>query len=333
MPAVTNFLVSSLPAYVEQFKDTLVANFALPGRDTRSRISFRNGVKKGAKLPFLNFGITLQDASSCGFNPLDEAVLAQAEVNVEALKHDGQLCPKSLLGTYAEYQVRHRAGDNGVPFEAELMEAMTREVKKVIEDLIWKGDKTNGTGNMALMDGFLVQLAADASVIPETIASGASAYAGIMQVYAAMPDEAIDRGGIIFAGSDIFRAFIQDLVNMNMYHYGGPAEANPDEFYLPGTNVRIVKTFGLTGTNNVVATFAENLVYATDVDSDDTYIDLWWSADDRLFKWEVSWASGVGYFFPDQIVLGTFAATPVAVPGVNAAIAGIAECVCSEGGE
>lgn len=327
--AVTNFLVSTLPAYVEEFKDTIVANFALPGRDTRSRIAFRNGVKGAAKLPFLNFGITLQDASTCGFNPLDEAELAQASVTVEALKHDGQLCPKSLLGTYAEYQVRHRAGDNGVPFEAELMEAMTREVNKVIEQLIWQGDKTNGSGNMALMDGFLVQLAADGSVIPETIASGATAYAGIMQVYNSIPDEAIERGAMIFVGSDIFRSFIQDLVNMNMYHYGGPNAENPDEFYLPGTNVRVVKTFGLTNTGAVVATFPENLVYATDVEGDETYVDLWWSADDRLFKWEVSWASGVGYYFPAQIVLGTFAATPVASTGVNAALAAISECVCA----
>lgn len=307
MPAVTNYLVSSLPAYVEQFRDTLVANFALPGGDTRSRIAFRNGVKKGAKLPFLNFGITLQDASTCGFNPLDEAELAAASIDVEALKHDGQLCPNSLLGTYGEYQVRHRAGDNGVPFEAELMEAMTNEVKKVIEDLIWQGDKTNGSGNMALMDGFLVKLAADGSVITTTIAAGTGAYAGIMQIYQNMPDEAIERGGMIFVGSDTYRSFILDLVNANLYHYAGPDASNPDEFYLPGTNVRVVKTFGLTNTNKAVATFPQNLIYATDVDSDDTYIDLWWSADDRLFKWEVAWACGVGYYFPAQIVLATFA--------------------------
>ena len=318
--AVTNFLVTSLPAYVEQFRDTIIANFALPGRDTRSRIAFRNGVKKGAKLPFLNFGITLQDGSNCGFNPLDEAELAAATLDVEAIKHQGQLCPKSLLGTYGEYQVRHRAGDNGVPFEAELMEAMTREVNKVIEDLIWQGDKANGSGNMAMMDGFLVQLAADNSVLTESIASGATAYAGVMQVYNSIPDEALSRGAIIFVGSDIFKSLVLDLGNVTFFKFDGTGAA--DELVLPGTDVRVVKTFGLTGTKKIVATFGDNLVYGTDVEGDETYIDLWWSADDRLFKWEVSWASGVGYFFPDQIVLGTFAAAP-------AASKSIAECICA----
>ena len=39
-------------------------------------------------------------------------------------------------------------------------------------------------------------------------------------------------------------------------------------------------------------------------------IDIWFSKDDRVFKLEALWNSGVSYYFPDQIVLGTFAATP-----------------------
>lgn len=331
MPTVTNYLVSSLPAYVEQNRDLIIKNFALVGRDTRSRIGLRTGIKTGQKVPFLDFGIVLQDGSGCGHNPLDEAALSQRDIVVEALKHDGEVCPETLLGTYAEYLVRINATENELPYEAYLMDAMTREVNKVIEKLIWQGDKTNGTGNMALMDGFLVQLAADADVIPVNISSGATAYAGLLQVYAAMPDEALERGGIIFVAPAIYRAFLQDMVAMNFFHYPGPQNASPDEFILPGTDVRVVKTPGLAGDLNVVATFADNLIYATDVEGDEVDVDLWWSNDARLFKYQVKWTSGVGYFFPDQIVLGTFAAAPTATATINAAVAGIAECVCAGG--
>ena len=301
--AVTNFLVSSLPAYVEQNRDLIIKNFALVGTDTRSRIGLRTGIKTGQKVPFLDFGIVLQDGSGCGFNPLDEATLSQRTIEVEALKHDGQLCPETLLGTYAEYLVRINATENDIPYEQYLMDAMTREVNKVIEKLIWQGDKTNGTGNMAVMDGFLVQLAADSDVIPAT--AGADIYASILAVYMLMPDETLDRGGVIFVSPSNYRAFLQALVAATMYHYSGPQDAAPESFIIPGTDVPVIKTPGLAGSDAIVGSFADNLFYATDVEGDETDLDLWWSNDDRLFKWQAKWTSGVSYFFPDQIVLGS----------------------------
>ena len=101
-----------------------------------------------------------------------------------------------------------------------------------------------------------------------------------------------------------------DMVRGNYYHYAGPMDAAPEEFILPGTDVKVIKTPGLAGDLNVVGTFADNLVYGTDGENDAEAIDLWWSQDDRIFKYEVKFASGVAYHYPDMIVLGTFAAAP-----------------------
>ena len=45
-----NFLVSSLPDYVQTNQDLLIKNFALVGTDTRKRIGLQTGVKKDAYL-------------------------------------------------------------------------------------------------------------------------------------------------------------------------------------------------------------------------------------------------------------------------------------------
>lgn len=255
---------------------------------------------------------------------MDEATLTQKTVTVVALKHDGQLCPETLLGKYAEYLVRINATENDLPYEAYLMDVMGREVNKVIEKLIWQGNTTSGQGNMAMLNGFLAQMNADSDVIDVTISSGTTAYEGLISVYAAMPEESLERGGMIFVSPAIYRSFLMDMVRLNYYHYSGPQDAAPEEFILPGTDVRIVKTPGLAGSLNVVATFADNLTYLTDVDGDEVDVDLWWSQDDRLFKWQVKWTSGVAYYFPAQVVLGAFAATPTATAGANAALAAIA---------
>lgn len=305
--AVTNFLVSSLPAYVQTNQDIIVKNFALVGTDTRRRIGLQTGVKKDAYLNYLDLNPVLQDGSGCGFNPLDEITLTQRTISTAAIKVDGEICPETLLGKYAEYLVRIAATENDLPFEQYIVDTLVAQINKKIENLIWKGDKT---GNSDLIDGFLVQMGADSSVLTQSIASGTSAYDGLVSVYAAMPAEALERGGVIFVGMNIYKFFILGLVAANLYHYSGPVNEMPNEFILPGTNCLIVNTPGLTGTLKVVGTFADNLVYGCDAENDNERIDLWWSQDNRTFRYQVKWNSGVAYHFPDQIVLGTFAAQP-----------------------
>ena len=61
----------------------------------------------------------------------------------------------------------------------------------------------------------------------------------------------------------------------------------------------------------MVGTFANNMVYGCDMENDNELVDIWWSNDDRLFKYQVKWNSGIAYHFSDQMVIGTFAAAPV----------------------
>ena len=88
---------------------------------------------------------------------------------------------------------------------------------------------------------------------------------------------------------------------------------------LPGTDVRVVKTAGLAGDLHILATYPANLFYGCDMQNDNEDIDMWWSQDNRTFRLEVLWNSGVQIAFLDQVVLGTFAAAPTApTPGVTA---------------
>lgn len=309
---VTNFLVTSLPAYVQENRDLIIKNFALVGTATRQRIGLQTGIKKSANLNYFELAATLQDGSGCGHNPLDEITLSQRTISVATLKVDGQICPETLLGKYAEYLVRVSATENDLPFEQYIVETLTSEVNKKIEKLIWQGD-TSKTTDLVLKwyDGILAQLAADSDCIDVSISAGSSAYEGILSVYMAMPEEVLDKGGVIFVSPAIYRAFLQDMVAINFYHYAGPQDAAPEEFIVPGTDVKVIKTPGLAGSLEIVGTFADNLVYGTDGENDTEDVDIWWSQDDRLFKYQVKFNSGVAYKYPAMNVLGTFAQAPV----------------------
>ena len=307
--AVTNFLVSSLPAYVQDNKDILIKNFALVGRDTRSRIGLQTGVKLDAHLNYFELNSVLQDGSACGFDPLDEMTLSQRTIHAPAIKDDGEICPETLLGKYAEYLVRVNATENECPFEEYILKTLTDVINKKIEKLIWQGDTTSSSTDLKWIDGILKQVGAD-TTIPAgqkvTITgTSASAYADILAVYMAAPEEALDRGLLIFVSPATYRAFVQNLVAQNLYHYAGPQDAFPGEFILPGSDAVVVRTPGLSGVTSIVATFGENLVYGCDAEGDNEDIDLWWSQDKRKFCYQVKWNSGIAYRFPAMMAVGT----------------------------
>lgn len=313
MSEVTNFLVSNLPSYVQENKDLLIKNFALVGTGTRQRIGLQTGIKKSANLNYFELASTLQDGSGCGHNPIDSITLTQRTIDCAAIKVDGKICPETLVGKYAEYLVRIAATENDLPFEQYIANTLVDEINKKIEKLIWLGDTTQTSdASIKWINGFLAQMDADSDCVDVSIASGTSAYNGLVAVYMAMPEEVLEKGGLIFVSPAIYRVFLQDMVSINFFHYSGPQDSAPEEFVLPGTDVKVVKTPGLTGSLKVVGTFADNLVYGTDGENDNEEIDIWWSQDDRVFKYQVKWNSGVAYKYPAMNVLGTFAAAPTA---------------------
>ena len=305
--SVTNFLVTGLPSYVATNRDLIIKSFGLVGTGTRGRIGLQTGVKKVAALNYLALNAAFQDGSECGFNALDEITLSQKNITVAAIKVDGQICPETLLGKYAEYLVRVNATENELPFEQYIIDTLVKQINKGIETLIWQGNTAGSPAD--LIDGFLTQFAADNGVITATLTGVAAAYDAVKTVYFAMPEEALERGGAIFVDPAIFRALLNDLVVLNYYHYD-MGNGNPEEILLPGTDVRVIKTPGLASTNAIVGTFAENLVYGTDMEGDNEDVDIWWSQDDRLFKYEAKWVSGAAYHFSDQVVFGVMDAAP-----------------------
>jgi len=324
--AVTNFIVSSLPDYVQENRDQLIKSFALVGTATRQRIGLQTGIKKSAYINYLDLEGVFQDGSGCGHNPLDSLTLSQRTIDVAIIKEDGQICPETLIGKYAEYLVRIAATENDLPFEQYIVDMLVANINKGIEKLIWQGDTSQtGSPDIEWIDGILTQLLADSDCIDVTITSGVSAYEGILEVYAQMPEEVLERGGVIFVSPAIYRAFLQDMVAVNFYHYAGPQNAAPEEFVLPGTDVRVIKTPGLAGSLYIVGTFADNLVYGTDGENDHEEIDIWWSQDDRLFKYQVKWASGIAYRYPNMNVLGEFAAAPSALKSIASNVQVIAD--------
>ena len=284
-----NFVVTGLPAYVQENKEMLVKNFALLGGGTRSRISIQTGVKASAAVNILDVNPTLQDGSVCGFSAQGDVTLSQRIINAKTKKVNLEICPETLRGKYAEYLISTNSTPEALPFEQYIMEGLTNSINKKIEKAIWQGE------------GDVLGFAQTIDTPVAVTSASADIYDEIEAVYLAIPEDALAMGAEIYVSPADYRKFLLALVKKNFYHYASATEAAPNEFYFPGTDAKVVRTEGLAGTKDIYGTFAKNLYYGCDMEGDAEDIKVWWSDDDHVYKVLAKWNMGTQVAFPNLV--------------------------------
>ena len=304
------FVVSSLSDYVQNNREIILKDIVL-GADSISRMTIQPGVKKSADLNFLLVEPALQSGASCGWNASGNATFTARTITTAAIKVNMAFCKKTLLGKWTEYVVRFGANNEEFPFEQYIIDGVREGIKKQMEKLVWQGD----TSNSDLFDGLLKIINAASGTIKETIASGASAYDAIYQVFMAIPTEILDKDDLTINVSPlVFRAFCKELTDRNMFHY--TADGSKTEVILPGTSCKVKMVKGLADSvghkeRKIVATFDKNLYYGCDMLDDAEEVKAWYSEDADEHRIRVDFNAGVQIAFPDLCVLGSMAADPV----------------------
>lgn len=301
--------LSGLTAYVQENRDVIIRNAVLGNGGIRNRMSIQTGIKTKEKLHPLEVSPIFQDGRGCGFTAQGDAKISERELETGIIKVNMEFCPDDLLGKYAEYLVKISATADELPFEQYILDGVINAINEGVEKMIFLGDKASEDHVLKHIDGFAKILKAEEDVIDVAIVAGQTAYQGILSVYMAMPEEVINKGAEILVSPAIFRAFMQDMVKANLFHYN-PNEGTVDSFILPGTDVVVRKEVGLTGSLNVIGTYPRNLYYGTDLENATEDVKLWFSDDDDTYKLKVKWNSGVQVAFPQDVVLGEFAQQP-----------------------
>lgn len=326
---VANFVTTSLPDYVAENRDLLIADIAL-GSSTLERVSIQTGVKYKSPIHLLDFDAELQ-AMGCGASAQDENLaFTDREITTAVMGHLVPICEDNLLGKWGEYAVRITASDEELAFEQYVMDAIVANVHNKVEKLIWQGD----TGSSDLIDGYITIAGDDVPVGQQlSLAAGTTAFDGIMAAYMALPEETLAHDNVeIYVSPAIFRTFMADVVAANLFHYN-PNDATAEEVFLPGTAAKVVKRAGLTGSLAILATYAKNLYYGTDLENAKEDVAIHYEAKEDQFYAKVKFNAGVQIAFPDRCVLATFAAAPVPTPTIAAGVQAVAAAVatCNEG--
>lgn len=299
---MANPIVTAITGYVDETREQLIAKTVL-GAKTASMLTLQSGVKGPVDLHILNTDVVFGDGSTCSFDPEGSNEISKRTLTPKYLKVNMEFCDKNFLDTYANHMVKIAAGQKTLPYEQEFTSEIVKNVNYKLEKMIWQGDSANGNE----FDGLIKILDADGA-IKVNKAQGTSAYEAIKEVYANVPESEMKEDLVIFVGAGLFRAYVQEIVALNLYHYD--ANDKPLEAVLPGTNVKIVAVNGLNdtvGADYIVAGSLSNMFYGCDLSDDQEKWDMWYSQDNRTFRLAIEFMAGVQVAFPDMIVLGKIA--------------------------
>lgn len=297
-------LDAKLKSYLDGSRAELVSG-AIFGAKSTDKMNIQTGVKADTPIIRLENEITFQDGSGCGFNAEGDTTFTNRILSPEFIKVNMSWCDKDFLKTWANQEVAVQAGREKLPFEEKITSNLIAKINVEVDKLVWQGDKTNGTGNMALMDGIHTLIEAD---ITNTVIPAANVIdkdsddmlTRMEKLWKAIPAAYTDKV-TFFTSVTNYKTFIVELTNSNMYHvfeqYDGEYRMK-----LPfAGNIELVGLQALEGVDTIIATPYDNLYYGVDLEDDTEVFDLWYSKDDRVFKFDCEFAAAVQYAIPEAI--------------------------------
>lgn len=292
---MANPITTSLPTYVQAGQDELISKSVL-GAKTLDYIRIQTGVKTTAPIHLLDTDVEFGDGSACGFNEAGSQTLSDRNIATGQIKVNLSYCDKNMLAKWAEHKVKIGV-DGELPFEEYFVNGVIEDIKGKLDKAIWQGDTASGDANLNKFDGFLKIAAADENVIKPTVTG--NTYQKLRAVKQAIPASVKDNA-VIFVGAEVFEAFIDDLVDANLYHF--KADATAGEYTFPGSNVKVAAVAGLNDTRKTLAGDPNKMFYGTDLEGGNEQFKLWFSDDNDMWRIKVNWNSGVQYAFSDEMV-------------------------------
>lgn len=293
--ATQNPIVTGLTAYVEEHKSELLTKSMLEGK-SRQMMNLMTDVKSNTTLNLMDTDVVFQGLG-CGWNESGTTEFSQRVLVPVGLEVNMAFCDKNLLKTWAQYEVKVAAGMETLPFEEKWVNSLVDSVNEKLEKMIYQGQ----SGQTTEFEGLISILDGDANTVKVSASSADTAYEFLKGVAKAIPVQV--KNPVILVSTPLYREYMQDLVAANLYHYD-PANGE-NEYRLPATDIKVIAVEGLIGADNyVIAADLNNLFYGVSADGDEDTFDLFYSKDNREFRFVLEFIAGVQVAFPDEIVLG-----------------------------
>ena len=284
------FDVAALPAYTDQLSLDLISKVVLK-TDLLDYVDLRSGFTSGTVAINLVDAALPVSALSCGWTSDGQVTYTQVNVIIESLQSKTEMCVEDLRATYQSAFMNAGTGNDFIPFENVISESYADKLRKYNEGFLINGSAggamTGLKGQITSANGATLQAGVPAAWTP------ANAFEQALDLYDAIDEAVKDRDDLIMVVSpDAYRALVRALVAQNLYHFNS-VESN-DILILPGTNVTVVKSSGLVGSDNKFAGPGKMILAATGLTDELDSFRFFYDEASDVMKFRAAWRLGVG---------------------------------------
>ena len=308
-----NFIVSTLPAYVNQTSFDWVLRTILAD-PTMNYISVETDVWSAKDIHIME-NTPVIVAGDGGFSASGNVTLTKVTLSTVALKSQMTYNQYLLQDKFTQLALSPRAIIDQIPFEQALMETEQRQNTKVINSQLWLSNTALGSGNLSYFDGLVAQLGATGTRITAATGSAnwtkANIISSIQTMYAALNPDILSDELLCFIEPAYYNTLCEALFSENFFHFNADITTS-GEFIFPGTTLRIIRTAGLAGSTSstyavggapcVVMGNPKYLFAGTVTREDFANISMWYSLDFDELRSNFRYRLGAAIVFPEYFV-------------------------------
>ena len=286
------FDLTALSTYTDELSLDLIAKAVL-NTDLMGEVDLRSGLSAGTvAINLMDGDLNVADLA-CGWNPSGDVNFSQVDITIRDKQVKMDLCPEDLRQYWLSQRMSAGADQESVPFEEVIADYYVKRISKYNESYLIDGD---GTG-----EGIKDQVtAANGATVPAGAAAWtlANAVDQALDLFDGINEASKDRDDLIMIVSPSnFNTLRRALVAQNYYHYD---QGDGKSFELPGANIKVVKTSGLTGSDYVAAGPAAMIVAGTGLTDDMSTIQFFFDKGQDVVKFIAKWRLGVAVSQVDQ---------------------------------
>ena len=255
------FDLTALSTYTDELSLELIAKAVLT-TDLMNEIDVRSGLSAGTvAINLMDGDLNVADLA-CGWNPSGDVTFSQVNISIADKQVKMELCPEDLRQYWLSQRMSAGTANDEVPFEETIAGYYIDRVRKYNETFLINGDGT--------VNGIKAQITSgNGATVPAGAAAWtvANAVDQSLDLFDAIAEEVKDREDLIMIVSPAnYQTLRRALVAQNYFHYDQTDGRTLD---LPGTNLKVVKSAGLVGSDYVAAGPAGFIVAGTGLENDD----------------------------------------------------------------
>jgi hypothetical protein len=311
------FSFSNLSDYTKTNEQMLIVkSFFTP--KTATYMQKLTGVKFAMQVPSLTDDFYWKNGGTCGLlDASGNTTISSRNLTVAPIKIEKSWCIADLEKKYTQLMLSPGSQYESLPggIDEAFMNFIIGAQGEKVEIALWQSVSGGGSSDYTSKFDGLIQIIgaatgvisanASAYITPVTAVTVSNIISVLQATYQAIPAQILDKEDLkIFIGQDWSRLYQSALVNANSA-YVVNNYINTDatgEYYLLGTNVKIVPVPGLNSTNKAYALRTGNMFMGVDLENEEEEMKMWYSQDyDSVFM-RMKFKLGTQISQPTEIV-------------------------------